>query len=155
MARRCSGGSAVSATRALIEPVATGAPRPRWSVMIPAYQCGAFLSDTLRSVLAQDPGPEAMQIEVIDDASDEDLEAIVRAVGKGRVGFHRQPSNIGHIANFADCLKRSRGEIVHLLHGDDLVLPGFYQALERGFADPAVGAAFCRWKVIDAAGTVT
>lgn len=141
--------------RAKIAPLAPGEPRPRWSVMIPAYQCGAFLGDTLRSVLAQDPGPEAMQIEVVDDASDEDLAAIVRAVGEGRVAYHRQPNNIGHIANFADCLKRSRGEIVHLLHGDDLVLPGFYQALERGFGDPAVGAAFCRWQVIDAAGSVT
>ena len=145
----------MSASRAKIEPVAPGEPRPRWSVMIPAYQCAAFLGDTLRSVLAQDPGPEAMQIEVVDDASDEDLAAIVSAVGQGRVGYHRQPNNIGHIANFADCLKRSRGEIVHLLHGDDLVLPGFYETLERGFANPAVGAAFCRWQVIEAAGSVT
>ena len=143
------------APRAAIEAVAPGEPRPRWSVMIPAYECGAFLGDTLRSVLAQDPGPEAMQIEVVDDASDEDLAAIVRAVGKGRVDYHRQPDNIGHIANFAECLRRSRGEIVHLLHGDDLVLPGFYEALERGFVDPAVGAAFCRWQVIDAGGSVT
>ncbi|MEO8176317.1 MAG: glycosyltransferase [Sphingomicrobium sp.] len=145
----------MSGARAVIAPVAAGGPRPRWSVMIPAFECAAYLGDTLRSVLAQDPGPDAMQIEVVDDASSDDLAAIVGAVGKGRVGYHRQPRNIGHIANFAACLNRSRGELVHLLHGDDLVLPGFYAALGQGFDDPAVGAAFCRWQIIDLAGSVT
>ena len=142
-------------SRAVIAPVPAGEPRPQWSVMIPAYECGAFLGDTLRSVLAQDPGPEAMQIEVVDDASSEDLEIVVRTVGEGRVHYHRHPKNVGHIANFACCLNRSRGEIVHLLHGDDLVLPGFYKALGKGFDDPAIGAAFCRWQEIDSAGSVT
>jgi glycosyltransferase involved in cell wall biosynthesis len=123
--------------------------------MIPAFECAAYLGDTLRSVLAQDPGHKAMQIEVVDDASGEDLQAVVAEVGQGRIGYHRQPRNVGHIVNFATCLQRSRGEIVHLLHGDDLVLPGFYAAIERGFDDPAVGAAFCRWQIIDEAGAVT
>ena len=139
--------------RARFDPVADGAPRPRWSVMIPTYNCARFLAETLTSVLAQDPGPETMQIEVVDDASSDDPAAVVEAVGRGRVGFFRQPMNQGHIANFATCIARSRGEIVHLLHGDDCVRPGFYAALGRGFADdPAIGAAFCRWKMIDEAG---
>jgi GT2 family glycosyltransferase len=145
----------MATTRAVIEPVPAGAPRPRWSVMIPAYECADYLGDTLRSVLAQDPGAEAMQIEVVDDASTQGLEAIVTEVGRGRVHYHRQPRNIGHIANFAACLQRSRGEIVHLLHGDDLVSPGFYAALERGFEDSSVGAAFCRWQIVDSTGAVT
>jgi glycosyltransferase involved in cell wall biosynthesis len=143
------------AQRAVIAPVPAGEPRPRWSVMIPAFERGAFLRETLQSVLEQDPGPEAMQIEVVDDASSEDLRAVIDEVGKGRVQYYRHPHNVGLIANFAACLNRSRGEIVHLLHGDDLVLPGFYSALEQGFDDPAIGAAFCRWQVIDAEGSVT
>jgi glycosyltransferase involved in cell wall biosynthesis len=143
------------AQRAVIVPVPPDEVRPRWSVMIPAYERATLLRETLQSVLAQDPGQEAMQIEVVDDGSREDLKAIVDDVGKGRVQYYRQPHNVGLIANFATCLNRSRGEIVHLLHGDDLVLPGFYSAVERGFEDPAIGAAFCRWQVIDADGTVT
>ncbi len=124
--------------------------------MIPAYNCASYLGDTLRSVLAQAPGPERMQIEVVDDGSAEDLQSVVREVGRGRVAYHRQPVNVGHIANFATCLNRSRGELIHLLHGDDLVRPGFYDALEQGFdSDPAIGAAFCGWEIIDPSGTVT
>ena len=147
--------SAVAAARAVIAPVPDGAARPRWSVMIPTFNCARYLRETLASVLAQDPGPDRMQIEVVDDASSDDPAGVVAEVGQGRVALFRQPVNRGHILNFATCVDRARGEIVHLLHGDDLVLPGFYEALGRGFEDPAVGAAFCRWQLIDSAGAVT
>ncbi len=125
--------------------LADGAPRPRWSVMIPTYRCARYLSKTLESVLVQDLGSAAMQIQVVDDASDDDPESVVRTIGRGRVGFVRQSRNVGHIANFHTCLLRSRGEIVHVLHGDDFVRPGFYTALQDGFdAVPELGAAFCR-----------
>ena len=139
--------------RAAIPPVDAGVNRPKWSVMIPTYNCAAFLAETLAGVLQQAPGPEEMQIEVVDDGSSDDPEAVVRAVGKGRVGFFRQPENVGHIRNFTTCLTRANGELVHLLHGDDKVHDGFYAALQRGFdSDPAVGAAFCRHAFIDEAG---
>ena len=62
-----------------------GVHRPTWSVMIPTYNCAALLRETLKGVLAQDPGPERMQIEVIDDASTkDDPEAVVREQGRPR-----------------------------------------------------------------------
>jgi glycosyltransferase involved in cell wall biosynthesis len=124
--------------------------------MIPTYRCARYLAATLESVLAQDPGPAAMQIEVVDDVSDDEPEAVVRAVGRGRVGFVRQSRNVGHVANFHTCLVRSRGEIVHLLHGDDFVRHGFYAALQEGFdANAGLGAAFCRSVYAAADGTET
>lgn len=121
--------------------------------MIPTYNCVAYLGETLRSVLEQDQGRGRMQIEVIDDASTNDPAAVVKAIGKGRVGFFRQPRNVGHIRNFQTCLERSRGRIVHILHGDDAVAPGFYRALEAGFeARPDIGAAFCRSVYMDEHG---
>lgn len=127
---------------------------PFWSVMIPTFNSGDYLRQTLASVLAQDQGPERMQIEVIDDASDsDDPAAIIAELGNGRVQFTRQLRNVGHIANFHTCLQRARGQVVHLLHGDDLVEPGFYEALEHGFhAVPEIGAAFCRTRFIDEDG---
>ena len=108
--------------------------RPRWSVMIPTYNCSRYLIDNLHSVLQQDPGPDHMQIEVVDDFStDSDVEALVREVGKGRVGFYRQPMNVGSLRNFETCLNRAKGHYIHLLHGDDQVRPGFYSEIEKLF----------------------
>lgn len=132
--------------RALIPPVPEGERRPLWSVMIPTYHCARYLEETLTHVLAQDPGPDQMQIEVVDDHSTEDDPgAVVEAVGRGRVGFFRQPANVGHTKNFETCLRRARGRLVHLLHGDDYVREGFYRRMEQAFeTQPAIGAAFCR-----------
>lgn len=110
-----------------IEPVPEGTTRPFWSVMIPAYNNAEYLVKTLNSVLGQDPGPDTMQIAVIDDCSTEgDPEAAVRDIGKGRVDFFRQPENVGAPANFTTCIRRARGQWVHILHSDDEVLPHFY-----------------------------
>ena len=132
--------------RATIPPVPDGTQRPLWSVMIPTYNCAKYLRQTLASVLAQDPGSEVMQIEVVDDHSTrDDPAAVVEELGRGRVGFYRQPQNVGHVKNFETCLQRSRGKLIHLLHGDDCVRDGFYRKLQRGFEKkPEIGAAFCR-----------
>jgi glycosyltransferase involved in cell wall biosynthesis len=123
-------------------------------VMIPTYNCARYLRETLESVLAQDPGPEMMQIEVVDDCSTtDDPEAVVKELGRGRVTFHRQPANVGHVGNFNTCLIRARGEIVHILHGDDLVSEGFYTCFQDAFErDARVGAACCSSIFIDGDG---
>lgn len=126
-----------------IAPVPATTARPRWSVMIPTYNCADYLRETLASVLAQDPGADQMQIEVIDDCSTrDDPAAVVRELAPdGRVTFYRHPANVGAIANFNACIARSRGHLVHILHGDDAVLPGFYPAIER-LADAQPDCAF-------------
>ncbi len=135
----------------VIPPVSAHISRPLWSIMIPTYNCANYLRETLTSVLAQDLGPDVMQIEVIDDCSTkDDPQAIVEEVGKGRIGFYRQPQNVGHTHNFATCLQRSRGHLVHLLHGDDCVKAGFYQKMQQAFeTSPDIGAAFCRHTFMD------
>jgi glycosyltransferase involved in cell wall biosynthesis len=122
--------------------------------MIPTYNCAGYLKQTLASVLAQDPGPEGMQIEVVDDCSTQDDPfKVVEELAGNRVGVYRQPENVGHVRNFNTCLQRSRGDLIHLLHGDDQVRPGFYETMQRPFLEhPDIGAAFCRDIRIDEKG---
>jgi glycosyltransferase involved in cell wall biosynthesis len=143
--------AAAALYQAPISAVPAGTTRPLLSVMIPTYNCAHYLSETLASVLAQDLGPEHMQIEVIDDCStSDDPAAVVAALGRGRVGFYRQPANGGHTRNFNTCIQRSRGHLVHLLHGDDLVRDGFYRKLKHAFElRPEIGAAYCRHIIMD------
>lgn len=127
------------------------ARRPSWSVMIPCYNRTKYLEKTLRSVLAQDPGAEEMQIEVVDDGSASgDPETVVRRVAGDRVSFVRQPHHLGLVPNFNSCVERSLGHWVHILHTDDFVLPGFYERLKAALAPQSdVGAAFCRAVFVD------
>ncbi|GAC1417967.1 MAG: hypothetical protein NVS1B13_13960 [Flavisolibacter sp.] len=119
--------------------------------MIPTYNCADLLIQTLESVLVQDPGKEHMQIEVIDDAStDADVRSLVEKIGKGRIGYFRQPQNVGSLKNFQTCINRSEGYLVHLLHGDDKVLKGYYQKMQYLFDSyKDIGAAFCGFYYID------
>jgi glycosyltransferase involved in cell wall biosynthesis len=134
-----------------IKPLALSGKRPMWSVMIPVYNCAEFLVHTLESVLAQNIPEEDMQIEVVDDASDDaDVEQIVKTIGKGRIGYYRQPKNVGSLRNFETCINRAQGHLVHLLHGDDRVKVGYYKVIENLFENhPEAGAAFSRCHNID------
>jgi len=97
--------------------------------MIPTYNADRYLRDALESVLAQDPGPDVMQIEVVDDGSEVDPRPIVKEIAGDRVSVHRHDRNMGHVAAFNTCIDRAQGEYVHLLHADDEVRPGFYERL--------------------------
>lgn len=123
-----SKAAASAARRPSIAPVPEGLDRPRWSVMIPTCESGAHLARTLESVLAQDPGPDQMQIRVIDDASVvDDPRFIVDRVAGDRVSVWRQPRRVGAPSNFTMCVQQAVGHLVHILHSDDLVLPSFYE----------------------------
>ena len=140
---------------ARIEPVAEGVERPMWSVVIPTFNCAEMLRRTLESVLAQDPGPERMHIEVVDDCStQDDPEAVVRELGGGRVRFTRNAANTGCCTiNFNHCLRHSIGRWVHVLHGDDWVLPGFYRHMEELIErHPGVALVAARSVFVDEAG---
>jgi glycosyltransferase involved in cell wall biosynthesis len=140
--------------QALIPAIPEEVTRPLWSVMIPTYNCAKYLRETLTSVLAQDPGSDLMQIEVVDDHSTEDdPKAVVEELGKGRVAFYQQPENVGYIHNFETCLLRSRGHLIHILHGDDYVREGFYQKMQQAFLEATdIGYAFCRHLYMDEKG---
>jgi glycosyltransferase involved in cell wall biosynthesis len=126
--------------------------RPRFSVMIPSCEPDEKLLASLGSVLSQAPGPERMQIAVVDDASRTvDVERLIRTVDPtGRVEFVAGGRRHGLSGNWNRAIDLARGELVHLLHQDDSVHPGFYARIDRGFAvAPHVGMAFCRSRIVD------
>jgi len=134
-----------------IEPVTPG-PRPRFSVMVPTYRPGAMLRPALESVLRQAGPDQEMQIAIVDDGSDRDgLEQLVRSIDpQGRVEIHADGSHLGLSGNWNRAIGLARGHLVHLLHQDDCILPGFYERMERGFLRaPLVGMAFCPSKIVD------
>jgi glycosyltransferase involved in cell wall biosynthesis len=137
-----------------ISAIQSIADRPFWSVMIPTYNARPdYLQQTLQSVLAQDPGPDAMQIEVVDDCSPDaaPLELVHRIAGD-RVTVYREPKNNGLAGIWNRCIELAKGEWIHILHQDDFILPGFYAALRKAAENDRVGAAFSRFAMINPEG---
>jgi len=126
--------------------------RPRFSVMLPTYEPDDKLAQALESVLRQAPAPAAMQIAVVDDGSRSDLvRKLVEACDPhGRVEIVEEPRRLGLGGNWNRALGLARGELVHLLHQDDYVLPGFYDRMDAAFRQrPDIGMAFCRTRLVD------
>lgn len=123
--------------------------------MIPTYNApDNYLEEALRSVLTQAPGANEMQIEVVDDCSPNGAPAeLVRRIAGDRVNVYCETDNNGLAGIWNRCIERARGEWVHILHQDDVVLPGFYAALRRGVeSDSRIGAAFTRHATINPGG---
>jgi glycosyltransferase involved in cell wall biosynthesis len=138
----------------LIGEIKDSGSRPFWSVMIPTYNPRAeYLEEALKSVLQQDPGPEQMQIEVVDDCSKDDTASeVTRRVGAGRVRFHAERQNLGLANAWNRCIEHARGYWVHILHQDDIVLSGFYNLLRKAVECSDAGAIFCRHAVVNSRG---
>jgi hypothetical protein len=120
--------------------------------MLPTFEPDGMLVRALTSVLAQAPA-HGMQITVVDDASRSvDLEKMVRGADPtGRVEILRHDDRLGLGGNWNRALAAARGEMIHLLHQDDYVLPGFYARMDRIFRRaPHLGMAFSRCRIVDA-----
>lgn len=123
-----------------------------WSVVIPVHNCAGYLAEALPEVVAQLGDRDDAEIVVIDDCSSDDPEDVVRRLGGGRVRYLANEQQRGAIGTFNRAVEVSRGELVHLLHGDDLVLPGFYRTMQAALDGSPAVAAMCRTLDIDAEG---
>jgi glycosyltransferase involved in cell wall biosynthesis len=117
--------------------------------MIPVHDCAGYLARALPEVVDQVPSDS--QVVVVDDASTDDPRGVVDRLGGSFVTYVRHEPALGAVGNFNRCVELAQGELVHLLHGDDAVAPGFYAAMDEAMADPGVLAAACRTEYIDEA----
>ena len=125
---------------------------PAWSIVVPSYNCAAYLPAAIKSVLVQRPSRVA-EFEVVDDRSTDDTAAVLKGFAGDGVRLHVNDENQGPVGNFNTCIRRATGDLVHLLHADDEVLPGFYGRVESAFGHDGVVAAVCRAEYIDERGS--
>jgi len=124
---------------------------PLVSVVIPAYNCGSFISDALDSVV--DQNYPALEVLVVDDGSTDETCDVVARYGSA-VTLIRQ-RNAGAAVARNEGMRRAHGEYVALLDADDLWLPGKLR-LQVDYLVRHADIAMCctRWHLLhpDAAG---
>ena len=102
----------------------TSGSRPLVSIVIPCYNQARFLGDAIQSALVQRYAP--VEIIVVDDGSTDHIGQVLSWCPS--VHALRQPNSGAPLARNAG-LRKSRGELVLFLDGDDRLLP---QAVSRG-----------------------
>lgn len=123
---------------------------PLVSIVVPVYNAGAYLRESLDSIVAQRyPHREVL---VMDDASTDGSAEVIASYGD-RVIHHRQPANRGQFANVNAGLERAQGKYIAVYHADDIYAPTI---VEREVAyletHPEAGAVFCLDIFVNAEG---
>ena len=131
---------------------ADAAVAPQCSVVMPAFNAEAHISEAIDSVCAQSLG--AWELVVVDDGSTDATPAIVRGVKDKRVRYLRQ-ENQGVSAARNAGMAVARADVVAFLDADDLLMK---DALERHLevlaARPEAVASYGEAVVIDASGAL-
>ena len=91
------------------------------SVILPTYNRSHSLTAAMNSVLMQSYSD--LELIVVDDASSEDIEAVVSSIGDHRVRYVRRPRNGGAGAARNTGLAHAKGDYIAFQDSDDIWLP--------------------------------
>lgn len=124
---------------------------PLVSIIVPSFNQGRFIRQTLESILAQDYRP--LEIIVIDGASTDETVNILRSYNNTpEVQWLSEPDS-GVVEAVNKGLARARGEFGAIQSSDDFYLPGAVRSgVEALRADPGLGFVFGDILKVDAEG---
>jgi glycosyltransferase involved in cell wall biosynthesis len=117
--------------------------QPKVSVMIFTYNQEHLIAETIESVLAQDY--KNIEIVVADDASKDGTASVIRGYENNHPGVVRgiyNETNLGITGNSNAAFFACTGELIAVLGGDDIFLPGKISAQVELFRDPAVTISY-------------
>lgn len=103
---------------------------PVFTIVIPAYNYGHFLADTLESVRAQNRSD--IQVLLIDDASTDNTAEIARGQ-PDLLHYVRNERNLGAGGAWKRGIELATGKYLVKLDADDQLLPGHLDAVEKAF----------------------
>ncbi len=98
-------------------------PETKVTIAIPTYNRSNLLKTSLQSALAQDYLD--YQVLVLDNASDDDTEAVVRSFADSRIVYVRNEVNIGIFGNWQRSIELNTSPYLSILSDDDVLLPNF------------------------------
>jgi len=111
------------------------AARPLLSIIIPSYNQGSYIRETIESTLAQDYRP--IEVLVVDGASKDNTVDVLKTYdGVPELQWWSEPDR-GVVEAVNKGLARARGEIVAIQSSDDVYVPGAFSAVVAAFGETA------------------
>ena len=129
----------------------SGAELPHVTIQLPLFNEATVAFRLLDAVSAMDYPRDRLEVQVLDDSTDE-TQALaqshverLRREGKNFVYLHRK-NRVGYKAGALEAgLRSCRGELVAIFDADFIPQPDFLRACVGHFRDPAVGMVQTRW----------
>ncbi|HMR10815.1 MAG TPA: glycosyltransferase, partial [Polyangiaceae bacterium] len=124
---------------------------PKVTVQLPLYNEATVVARLLEAAGAIDYPADRLEIQVLDDSSDETrsiAEAKVRELqAKGvDMQYVRRPNRVGYKAGALEFgLERAKGELIAIFDADFVPQPEFLRQVVGHFTDPEVGMVQTRW----------
>jgi cellulose synthase/poly-beta-1,6-N-acetylglucosamine synthase-like glycosyltransferase len=124
---------------------------PRVTVQLPVYNEMYVVERLLESVVAIRYPKDLLEIQVLDDSTDETSAIVRRAVARRRAeGFDvhhvRRENRAGYKAGALDAgLSLARGELILVFDADFVAPPDVLEKTVGSFTDPRVGMVQVRW----------
>jgi glycosyltransferase involved in cell wall biosynthesis len=128
------------------------APQQRISVVTPSLDQGAFLDQTIASVLKQ--GYDNLEYIVIDGGSKDNSVEIIRKYAD-RLAYWASEPDEGQTQAINKGLRRITGDVWAFLASDDTYEPGALQTVANAFTDPDVDVVYGNCHYINTHGIVT
>jgi glycosyltransferase involved in cell wall biosynthesis len=123
------------------------------SIVIPTYRRPELLRIALASV--RDQSFKDIEVIVQDNASPEDVAAVVAAFPELAIRFYRNEHNLGQTANILSAMRRATGKYLAVLADDDVWKPEFLERMVKALEEkPECVIAFSNYEIIDEAGSV-
>lgn len=93
------------------------------SVVMPTYNCGRFIEESVKSVLAQTVTD--WELLIVDDCSTDDTHPVLKPYLEKypNIHYHRMEKNSGPAAARTEAMRRASGKYVAFLDSDDLWTP--------------------------------
>lgn len=92
------------------------------SVVMPSYNTGSYIADSIRSVLAQTY--ESWELLIVDDCSTDDTDAVIQPfLADPRIRYIKARKNSGAAMSRNRALREAKGRWIAFLDSDDLWMP--------------------------------
>ncbi|MDC0335713.1 glycosyltransferase family 2 protein [Pseudodesulfovibrio sp.] len=120
------------------------------STIIPNYNHGDRIGDSLDSILSQSVQPD--EVIVLDDGSTDDSVAVLKEyeARHDHIRLILLEENRGVVSGCNVLFKEARGEYIHGFPADDIVLPGAYErSMEQLKANPGAGVCCADYLMVD------
>lgn len=121
------------------------------SVCIPTFNYGRFIGEAIESVLTQEYCE--LEVLVVDDASTDDTEGIVRqwVQRDSRVHYRRNPVNLGFAGNARECTRDAQGDLLWVFQSDDICTDTRFlsRAVEAFAKTPSLAFFYSAFRLVD------